>query len=114
DRVAGRAAAGEPGRDVDERDLAGGHRHRDRASRVRGGEIDRAACTGGFLNEVVAARRDGPGQGRDLPRGARGRGVLDGPAREADRRAGRGVELDEVVLQRGSAGGANALELSEP
>src|SRR4029079_11146990 len=112
DRVAGRAAAGEPGRDVDERDLAGGRRHRDRASRVRGGEIDRAACTGGFLDEVVAGRRDGPGQGRELPRGARGVGVLDGPAREADRRAGRVVELDEVVLQRGSAVAATAVDLA--
>ena len=91
DRRARRAGAGERGRRLDERDLAGGRRHGDRAARVRRRAAPPSARAGALLDEVVLTRLERDvGQARDLPRRACRRRVLNRPAVEADGNRVRG------------------------
>ena len=97
----------------DQRDLAAGRGHRDRAGRVGGRQGDRAAGAGALLDQVVPAGRDAPVSAVTWPGGAGRGGVLHRPAGEVDRRRGRVAQLDEVVGERGAGVAATAVHLAD-
>ncbi len=112
----GRGLAGQRVGAADQRDGAAGAGQRQRAHRVRGGQLDGARRAGALADQVAPAGGDRTGQRGDAPLGVgagRGRYVLDAPAVQTEGGAALVGQLDEVVLQRGARVAAAAVDLGD-
>ena len=113
-RIGGRAGTGQRRRAAAQRDLAGRAGHGDGAGGVGRGQVHRAAGALRLLDQVETAGRDAAAEvGAAIPGGTRGGGVLHAPAGQVDRGGSVVAQLDEVVLQRGAAVAAAAVDLAD-